>query len=193
MANRERTCNRTLYGGALRASYLLKSSWPCKISSWSIVESHRSSLTLLHLQKAHTKVTSVDDFQRFLSCMVTRHSYSIYCTSPTITIRNTETPLPSLLVTSWRRVGHPKMRSLFGKDVTLPRSSSIQFPNEDKISSPSVRKSVTRNRKTPGSHLCPSIVFRTRMQTHSSTQKRPQTWNFGPASKAGPFVRSAPN
>ena len=125
--------------------------------------------------------------------MVTRHSYSIYCTSPTITIRNTETPLPSLLVTSWRRVGHPKMRSLFGKDVTLPRSSSIQSPNEDKISSPSVRKSVTRNRKTPGSHLCPSIVFRTRMQTHSSTQKRPQTWNFGPASKGGPFVRSAPN
>lgn len=113
------TSKATLSGGALIACCLLKSSWSCKTSSWSIVESHPSSLTFLHLQKAQTKLTGVDDFQRFLSCMVTRHSYSMYCISSTVTIGNTETPLPSLLVSSWRRVGHPKMPSLFGHNVTL--------------------------------------------------------------------------
>ena len=91
------TRKATLSGGALIPCCLLKSSWPCKISSWSIVESHPSSLTFLHLQKAQTKLTGVDDFQRFLSCMVTRHSYSMYCTSSTVTIGNTETPRKSLL------------------------------------------------------------------------------------------------
>ena len=98
---------------------------------------------------------NVDDFKRILSCMVTCHLYSMYYTSPAITIQNTEMPLPSLLVTSWRWVCQPKMRRLFGKDVTLARSSNIQSPNEGKISLLSVTKNATRNRKTPGSNLSP--------------------------------------
>ena len=175
------TRKATLSGGALIPCCLLKSSSPCRISSWSIVESHPSSLTFFHLQKAQTKLTGVDDFQRFLSCMVTRHWYSMYCTSSTVTIGNTETPLPSLLVSSWRRVGHPKMPSLFGENVTLRPSCTIQSRNEDNVSWPSGRKNVTKNRKTAGSHSSPSIALKTPLQTHSSIHKRPQMWNFGPS------------
>ena len=115
--------------------------------------------------------------------MVTRHSYSMYCTSSTITIGNTETPLPSLLVTSWRRVGHPKMPSLFGEDVTLHPSCTIQSPNEDKISSPSVSKSVTTNTKTAGSHLSPSIanadpLIHTEEAAELEFWARFQSWTF---------------
>lgn len=117
----------------------------------------------------------------------------MYCTPTTITIRKTKTPLPSLLVTSWRRVGQPKMLRFFGKDVTLPPSCSIQSLKEDNISWHSVRKSVSKNGKTPETHFSQSIVFRMPMHSHSSTQKKPQTWNFGPASKAGPFVTRAVN
>ena len=180
------TRKATLSGGALIPCCLLKSSSPCKISSWSIVESHPSSLTFFHLQKAQTKLTGVDDFQRFLSCMVTRHWYSMYCTSSTVTIGNTEKPLPSLLVSSWRRVGHPKMPSLFGENVTLRPSCTIQTRNEDNVSWPS-------GRKTAGSHSSPSIALKTPPQTYSSIHKRPQMWNFGPATKAGHFVTNVGN
>ena len=127
------------------------------------------------------------------SCMVTCHRYSMFYMSPAITIPNTETPLPSLLVTSWRRVGHPKMHTLFGRDVTLPPYFNIQTPNEGNTSWPSDNESVNRNRRTPKTPLLPPIVFKTLTESPSYTLNRPQTSNFGPAARAGPSVPSAGN
>ena len=110
--------------------------------------------------------------------MVTRPPYAI-------TIRNTETPLPSLLVTSWRRVGQPKMCILFGRDVTLALSCNIQSPNEGNTSWPSNSKNANRNRRTPKTPLLPPIIFKTLTDSRSSTQKKPRTSNFGPVPRAG--------
>ena len=121
------------------------------------------------------------------------HPYLIYCTWPAITRRNTETPLPSLLVTSWPPAGQPKIPILFGRGVTLALSFNIPSPNEGNTSWPSDWKNASRNSRTPKSHSSLTIVFSTPTGSPSSTLKRPRTSNFGRSSRAGRSVTRAGN
>ena len=129
------------------------------------------------------------------SCLPWLHVIDIPCSACHLPLlsQTLRVPLPSLLVTSWRRVGHLKMRTLFGREVTLPPYFNTQTPNEGNTSWPSDSKNVNRNRRTPKTPLLPPIVFKMLTESPSYTLKRPPTSNFGPAARAGPSAQSAGN